>query len=217
MALAALLLEERAYVACAAVLDDLLRDSSPQDQSDAIMAAASILTECAHLALHDEKLPPGGREAAALPYAKRALEAFQQAAENKKNDAATINLAWFRLTCPIPELCDNAEAMRLARDLTRRSPERWDCWSILGAAYYYSADPKEAVSAFQKARELNNQNIGVWDFIAAMANWKLGNTQEARSCFDRAQNSMNRNQGEAPHRRIRSQAAALMGLPDHYQ
>ena len=215
-ALAFFLLDQRAYVACAAVSADLLRDNSPQDQSDALTQAAAILTECAHLAIHDEKLPPGGRRCPRLAYVKQAASRlFQKAAENKKRRSQQPSTSpGFGLACPLPELCDNADAMRLARDLTKRFPERWNCWSILGVAYYYSADPKQAVSAFQKARELNNQNIGVWDFIAAMANWKLGNAQEARASFDRAQNWMTQNQNEAPQRRIRAQSAAVMGLPD---
>jgi hypothetical protein len=41
------------------------------------------------------------REPVARPYAKRALEVFQRAAENKKPNAATINLTWFRIAYPI--------------------------------------------------------------------------------------------------------------------
>jgi tetratricopeptide (TPR) repeat protein len=213
-ALAVLLLDQRDYVALGATSEDLLRDYSPDDQSDTLMEAAANLAECAYLAMDDQPLPPDGRKDSALPYARRALEIFQKAAENKKSNAATINLAWFRLTCPIAELCDADEAMRLARDLTKRSPERGSSWSILGAACYYSADLKGAVSAIQKARTLDKQFDGVCDFIAAMANWKLGDKQGARSCFVRAQNWMNTNKTTAQHRRIRSQAAALMGLPD---
>jgi eukaryotic-like serine/threonine-protein kinase len=217
-ALALCLLEARDHVAAAAASEDLLRDFSPDDQSDTRVQAAVNLSECAYLAMHDQSLAPDRRKGAALPYAKRALEAFQQAVESQTtHNLATINLIWFRLDCPIADLGDTALAMRLARDLLTRSPDRPDSWSTLGTACFYSADLKGALSAFRKAREFDKQSYGGWEFFAAMAHWKLGDKQEARSCFDRAQKWMMTNQITDQHRRVRKEAAAVLGLPDDYK
>jgi len=87
---------EKSWQRAVVQFEDLLRDDTSADQSDTLMEVANNLAECAYLAMHDETLTPVSREATALPYARRSLTAFQQAAENKKNDAATVNLAWFR-------------------------------------------------------------------------------------------------------------------------
>ena len=156
----------------------------------------------------------GGRESTALSYARRSIEALKKATEDKKNNEATINLAWFRLVCPVAELRDAGEALRLARELTARSPERADSWTILGAALYHGGDFQAALSAFQKARELDAAKFGFWDFYVAMAHWRLDHKQEAQACFDRAAAWMKGHPTTKLQHGIHSQAASVLKLPD---
>ena len=62
------------------------------------------------------------REAAALPYASRALASFREAAKNQKLTAPTVSLAWFLLVGPSAELRNPGEAFRLARALSAEHP-----------------------------------------------------------------------------------------------
>ena len=132
--LAFFLLSQGAYAKAAAVIDDLIREPSADDNGDTATIAALSLLECSDQALKDLKQPVPNRQANALSYARQALAASRKAAEHKDKNTATINLAWFYLVCPVVELRDPREAIRLARELTERAPKRADSWTILGAA-----------------------------------------------------------------------------------
>jgi tetratricopeptide (TPR) repeat protein len=175
---------------------------------------SSFLAECAFLAANDEKLPSELRQATATPYAKRALEAFVQAAKDKTTTGPVVNLAWFRLACPAVGLRDVREALRLAQELTVEAPARADSWSILGAALYYNGDQKAALDAFGKARGLDAGKFGVWDFCAAMAHLKLGEKAEAQACYDRAVSWMKKNPHSKMHERIQAEATKVLHLRD---
>ena len=179
-ALAAFLLDQKDYAACASVSEELLHDSHAADRGDTLIEVASNLAECAGLAAHDEKLPVADREAAALPYASRALASFREAAKNQKLSAPTVSLAWFLLVGPSAELRNPGEAFRLARALSARAPERADSWTILAQACYHCGDDRAALSAFQIARGLDRTKFGFWDFYVAMAECRLGRMPEAQ-------------------------------------
>ncbi len=213
-ALANFLLDEGAYAECAIISEALLRDHLPSDGIETLMEVAANLTECAALAMSDAKLPPGDRESTARAYARKALELFQKTAESKTDNATIVNLAWFRLTCPVAEFRDFGEAERLARELTSRSPERFDSWSILGASRYHNGDYPGSLSAFQKAREVDQAKFGFWDFYVAMAQWQLGEKPEAQASFERAAGWMKSNPGKKVAQGIRAQAASVLNLAD---
>ncbi len=176
-----MLIDQGEYTDAAAVSEDLWRDAAGEDLADVLKHVSSFLAECAVLAANDEKLASEERQATALPYAKRALEAFEQAAKIQTTTAPVINLAWFRLACPVVALRDVREAFRLAQEVAAKAPARADSWSILGAALYYNGDQKAALDAFGKSRELDPGKFGVWEFCAAMAHLKLGERAEAQA------------------------------------
>jgi eukaryotic-like serine/threonine-protein kinase len=212
--LTSFLKDQGAYVDCASVTEELLRDHSAPNRIDLLTEVASNLGECAFLAAHDEKLSPGSRQAVALPYAKRALAVFEEAAKDKKTTSGTINLAWFRLVCPVVALRNPGAALRLARELTTKAPKRADSWTILGAALYHGGQCQAALDAFDEARKLDGEKFGFWDFYVAMANWDLGHNEEARAGFGRAQEWMKRNPTSNLYERIRAQAESVMNSAD---
>ena len=155
-------------------MEDLFRAISPARDSNTMMDCASHLAECAFLALRDEKQPPGSRHANASAYARRAIEAFEKAAEDKQNFVATMNFAWFLMTCPVPELRDAHRSVRLIRAVTGRSPPVQNSWGVLGTASYYCDDFSGAVLALEKERRLSPPDFGIWDYYMAMIHWRQG-------------------------------------------
>jgi len=211
--LALFLLSQGAYAQAAAVSDDLIREHSADDNGDTARIAASNLMECSDQALRDEKQPVPNRQTIALSYARQALATSRKAAEHRDNNSATINLAWFYLVCPVAELCDARESLRLARGLTERSPERADSWTILGAAAYNCGDHQSALSAFQNARQLDSRPFGFWDFFVAMAESQSGHETEARLAYDRAQSWLKTIPTRKMYDRLHAQAATVLKLP----
>ena len=164
------------------------------------------------LALGDEKKSPASRRASALGYARKAMEAYEQAARDQQNVLGTINLAWFLVAGPLEELKDVHRAQRLLREPTgRSSPPQYAC-AILGAAKYYCDDLPGAAAALEAERRLHPEQFGFWDFYAAMIHARQGRKDEARACFDRAESWMKVNGMQKKHERIRRESAAVLGL-----
>jgi hypothetical protein len=195
------------------VVDEWFRDSPPAGYSDLLMQGAGALKECAFLALRDEKQSPASRRASALAYARRALEAYEQAAADKRNVAATVNFAWFLLAGPVEELKDAHRAERLMREVTGLSSPPQNSWAVLGAAKYY-CDDLSGAAALDVQRRLDPLQFGFWDFYVAMIHARQGRKGEARACFDRAESWMKVNGMQRQHERIRRESAAVLGLND---
>jgi tetratricopeptide (TPR) repeat protein len=212
--LALCLTELGAYVECGVVVDELFRSIPPGGYSDLLMQGAGALKECAFLALGDEKQSPASRRASALAYARRALEAYEQAAADKRNVAATVNFAWFLLAGPVEELKDAHRAERLMREVTGLSSPPQNSWAVLGAAKYYCDDLPGAAVALEAERRLDPRRFGFWDFYVAMIHARQGRKGEARACFDRAESWMKVNGMQRQHERIRRESAAVLGLFD---
>jgi eukaryotic-like serine/threonine-protein kinase len=210
--LAYFFLTQGAYARAAAVNDDLIREHGADDDGDTAMIAASSLMECADQASKDKNQPAQSRQALALPYAKRALATYKLAAEHKDKHTATIHLAFFYLMCPAVELCDPREAIRLARGLTAGSPARADSWTTLGAAAYYCGNYQLAISAFDRARQLDSKSFGYWDFYVAIVESDLGHKTEAHRAYDRAEAWMKNNVTNKLHEQLHSQAASVLKL-----
>jgi tetratricopeptide (TPR) repeat protein len=212
--LALCLTELGAYVECGVVVDEWFRALPPAGDSNMLMQGAGDLVECAFLARGDEKQSPASRRASALAYARRALEAYEQAAADKRNVAATINLAWFLLAGPVQELKDAHRAERLMREVTGLSSSPRNSWAVLGAAKYYCDDLPGAAAALEAARRLDPRQFGFWDFYVAMIHARQGHNDKARACFDRAESWMKVNGMQRKHERIRRESAAVLGLND---
>jgi hypothetical protein len=173
---------------------------------------AGHLAECTFFALRYEKQSPASRRAAALAYARKAMEAYEQAAKDQQNVVGTINLAWFLVAGPVQELEDAHRAERLMREVTGRSSPPQSFWAALGAAKYYCDDLPGAAAALEAEHRLHPEQFGFWDFYVAMIHARPGRKREARACFDRAESWMNVNGMQRKHERIRRESAAVLGL-----
>ena len=78
-------------------------------------------------------------------------------------------------------------------------------------AYYRSGDDRAAVAELEKAMSMQGGGTSFDWFFLAMAHWRLGDRDEARNCFDRAVEWMDRHK---PHddelRRFRAEAQAML-------
>ena len=81
-----------------------------------------------------------------------------------------------------------------------------------GVAHPRAEDWKAAIAALGKSMKLRNGGLCDWFFLA-MANWQLGEKQEARKWYGRAVDWMEKNK---PHneesRRFRAEAEKLIGM-----
>ncbi len=208
------LLDQGDYVECAAVSENLWRDASVAELPDLLTHIASFLAECAFLAANDEKLPPATRQTTALPYAKRALEAFEKAATDKTTTSATVNLAWFRLVCPAVAV----------RDLARgASPRARTYGDGTGAGRFVEHSRRGAV--LQRRREAGSRCIskgaaarpGQVRFLGLLRGdgpAQAGREAQRQECYDRAARWMKQNPHSKMHERIQAEARSLLNVRD---
>jgi serine/threonine-protein kinase len=137
-----------------------------------------------------------------------AAEPFRKAFEVDPEDHAINNLlAWFLLTTTEPPLRDTARALRLAKKAVDARPETGDYRNTLGLAHYRNGDDKAAVAELETAMRLRAASSFDW-FVLAMAHWRLGNHDQARTWFDRAVDKFLPNDDVL--RRLRAEAEALL-------
>jgi tetratricopeptide (TPR) repeat protein len=112
---------------------------------------------------------------------RQAAEHFRQAVQLNPNSAVANNsLAWFLATCPKLSLRDAREAVRLSKKAVAAEPQSGACWNTFGVAHYRDGDCKAAVETLERAMKLRSGGDAYDWFFLAMANWKLGNREEAR-------------------------------------
>lgn len=129
------------------------------------------------------------------------------------------NLAWLLATCPDSKFRDPGQAVKLAKKAVALTPNQGGYWNTLGVAQFRSGEWKAATDALHKSVELGKGgDANDWYFLA-MAHWRLGEKDEARKWFDRAdawmdkkQNAMTMNRHEWDEStRFRAEAAELIG------
>ena len=85
-------------------------------------------------------------------------------------------------------------------------------------AHYRAGDWKASVAALEKSMELGHGGGAIDWFFLAMAHWRLGHSEEARTWYEKAGAWMEKNQPKDLELiRFRDEAAALLGpaeLPD---
>jgi serine/threonine protein kinase/Flp pilus assembly protein TadD len=133
------------------------------------------------------------------------------------NPAVQNSLAWQLATCPDPELRDPQEAIRRAKKNVAARPAEADYWNTLGAAYYRAGNWQDALDALGHSMRLTKGgDSGNW-FFAAMAHWRRGDKQHARTWYQKAVQDMEQRPSlhadDAELRRFRAEAAALLGEP----
>jgi tetratricopeptide (TPR) repeat protein/tRNA A-37 threonylcarbamoyl transferase component Bud32 len=141
-----------------------------------------------------------------------AAELYRKALAVDPEDSEVNNdLAWFLATSPEPRLRDAALAVRLATKAVKAQPKSADYWNTLGVAHYRNGDDKAAISELETAMSLGAGGTSMDWFFLAMANWRLGDRDQAQSWFDRAVQWMDKHK---PHddelRRFRAEAEALL-------
>jgi tetratricopeptide (TPR) repeat protein len=141
-----------------------------------------------------------------------AAEPYRKALELDAEDPAISNeLAWFLATGPEPRLRDATQAVRLAKKAVEARQESPDCWNTLGAANYRIGDHNAAVAALEKARSRRSGGNSFDWFFLAMAHWRLGNRDEARTWFERAVKWMDSNKPRDDQlRRFRTEAEGML-------
>ena len=124
---------------------------------------------------------------------------------------ALNELAWLLANWPDPQFRDPARAVELARKAIEQC-RRPAIWNTLGVAEYRSGAWDKAIKALSRSMELTSGGSAVdWLFLA-MAHWQKGEKNEARSWFDKAVSSMDKNQSKDEESiRFRAEATALLG------
>ncbi len=205
----AVLIRLGAHAAAADVAEDLLRDST--DRVAVAALAANWLTSCAALAARDETLASDRRATIARSYARRALDLLHEAARPGGDPTAPHHLAWFLVGCPVAELRDPAEAIRIVHHILERAPDSWVAWATLGAAHYRTGDDPDAIDALDRAAALNHDDLLYYGFFLAMAHHRLGHPDRARDAFVRTDQWMQTVPWDEVARRIRAEATDLLG------
>ena len=209
--LAGILIRLGAHAAAAAVAEDLLREAPGDRRATTPALVAILLTSCAAVVAHDEAMDPIARGASARSYARRAHDLLRDAARVGSGDpAAPYHLAWFLATCPVAELRDPGEAVRIARGLVDRAPQVWISWATLGAALYRSGDGTDARDVLERAADLNGGSLAFYGFFLAMAHHRLGHRDQARACFEQTERWLRSMPWDEAAERLRDEAAGLL-------
>jgi len=145
-----------------------------------------------------------------------AITEFREAVRLKKDYApAHNNLATLLADCPDAKLRDTARAVQHAQRAVEIVPAEGKLWNTLGVAHYRNGDAKVAVAALSKSVELCKGGDANDFFFLAMAHWRLGHKDQARTWYDRAVQWMdNHNPKDDDLRRYRAEAATLLGVKD---
>jgi tetratricopeptide (TPR) repeat protein len=144
-------------------------------------------------------------------------DAFRRGIELGGDDASTLNgFAWRLVSDPPLAAVRPSWALRMAERAVRLDPQAAHVWNTLGVARCRTGDWGAAIEALEKAEGLAPaKDFALNAFFLAMAHWQKGERDEARSWYDKAVSwtETNRKQDEKL-RRFRSEAAALLRLPD---
>jgi serine/threonine protein kinase/tetratricopeptide (TPR) repeat protein len=145
-----------------------------------------------------------------------AITAYREAIRLGPDLSMTMNnLAWQLATCPDPKLRDPAEAVRLANRAVQLAPRQGAFQNTLGVAFYQAGEWQSAVTALNASMERNKGGDSSDWFFLAMAQWQLGDKQQARLWYDKAVQWMDKNKPRDEElRRFRAEAATLLKIED---
>ena len=145
---------------------------------------------------------------------KAAKDAWNKAIEVGRDDPeAHSEIARLLANDPDPQVRDITRALALAEKAVQLAPKSGESWSTLGLVQYRAGDWKAALVSLGKAAELQDGGMGMDLFFLAMAHWQAGNKDQAVEFYERGMQWMERYAPlDEDLRRLRSEAAALMGL-----
>jgi tetratricopeptide (TPR) repeat protein len=153
-----------------------------------------------------------GQNAEAEQIYRRSVAVREQLAKDSPGEARDRrDLAWLLANCPNQQLRNPDRSVTLAKEAVELAPRGGDCWRTLGVAHYRAGDWQAAVTALNKATELRSGGDSAEWFVLAMAQWQLGDKQQARFWYDRAVRRMDeKHSRDEQLRRWRAEATALL-------
>jgi superkiller protein 3 len=142
-----------------------------------------------------------------------AVDSYREALRLDPQDHEALNnLAWLLANCPEPGVRNPARAVQLAKQAVELASKEGSCWNTLGAAQYRAGNWKEAVAALERSMRLRDGGDAFDWLFHAMAQWHLGQKDEARTRYDRAVQWMEKNAPKDEElRRLRAEAEGLLG------
>ncbi len=123
------------------------------------------------------------------------------------------NLARLLTSDPGAPFYDPQQALKLAQEAIKLTPEKGPRWTTLALAQYRVGDWKASRTAIEEATQRKDGKLDPMDqFVLAMARWRLGEKDGARTSFNWAAAEMakKKSQDEATLR-LRAEAAGLIG------
>jgi tetratricopeptide (TPR) repeat protein len=175
-------------------------------ERDRLAADRQVLADC--YSEHAEVLLRGGNERGAEAAFRSALRAMAESAK------AANGLSWLLSTCEDSTLRSPNEAREFAERAVRADPASANFINTLGAALYRTGDIDGAVRTMDEAIGVRGDGNSEDWYFRAMARWKLGERDAARTDFGRAETWMHEHADASRElRRIRDEAARLLGIP----
>jgi tetratricopeptide (TPR) repeat protein len=168
------------------------------------------------LKLMGDLLLAEGKPEKAADHYRQALDIKEGLVTRDPDNATDANdLAWFLTNCADPSFRNPVRALSLAQRAVNQLPENADFRSTLGVAQYRQGHWKAALASLEKANRLyQDRDEGTWWFLA-MAHWRLGEKEAARTCYDRAtQLSKVYEYPREEEGRFRAEAADLLGIKE---
>ncbi len=121
------------------------------------------------------------------------------------------NVAWILATSPTLEVRDPARALDIARAVVARTPDNGNAWNTIGVAEYRLGKWPDAIRSLRKSMELRRGGDANDFLFLAMAHWRSGDRDEARSWYKKAADAMAAGPAPGPElERFRAEADALM-------
>ncbi len=154
---------------------------------------------------------------------REAVDAFRLAREHYERAVTDhpdvgwllVDYARFLTTCPAIQFRDTDRALALARQALRSVPYLSEGWRVLGVAECRAGHWTAAVEALEKWATFDTYEDAEAGFSCAIAHGRLGHAQDARRWYDRAIGWMDQQRSRDDDlRRLRSEAAKLLGLPE---
>jgi serine/threonine protein kinase/Flp pilus assembly protein TadD len=185
-----------------------------QDESRRDLANAEQLIDSLTY-MGDLLLAEGKREQAAVHY-QQALDLAKERWRRFSHNAGDANnLAWFLAVCADPCFRDPEQAVTLAKQAVKESPEDGTFWSTLGVAQYRRGQWKDAVASLKKAKRLGGHSGIEVPLFLAMAHGRLREMEEAHTCYHQAVQRLQKHEYPPEEaNRWRAEAAKLLGITE---
>jgi non-specific serine/threonine protein kinase/serine/threonine-protein kinase len=123
--------------------------------------------------------------------------------------------AWLLATATDPKVRDPLRAVQLAEQVVQHAPNFADKWMTLGAAHYRTGAWQKTVAALEKSEALaSGRFTAVNGLYLAMAQWQMGDKDNAREWHRKALQAMtNANKQAQPELvRLQREASQLLGV-----